>query len=75
MTLLCLLVGAVAAVGFVAWELRQEAPLLDVRLFRERGLASGSVSLLAVFGVQAGIFVVLFPYFQAVLGWSAPRWR
>lgn len=72
-TLLSMLVGAIAAVGFVAWELRQPAPLLDVRLFRDRGLASGSVSLLTVFGVQAGIFVVLFPYFQAVLGWSALR--
>lgn len=72
-TLLGLVAGVVAAVGFVAWELRQRAPLLDVRLFRERGLASGSVSLLTVFGVQAGIFVVLFPYFQAVLGWSGLR--
>ncbi|MFB4278615.1 MFS transporter [Nonomuraea sp. MTCD27] len=72
-TLLSLLVGVVAAAGFVAWELRRPAPLLDVRLFRERGLASGSVSLLTVFGVQAGIFVVLFPYFQAVLGWSGLR--
>ncbi|MET7332181.1 MFS transporter [Nonomuraea sp. NPDC005650] len=72
-TLLSLLVGLVSAVGFVAWELRRQAPLLDVRLFRERGLASGSVSLLTVFGVQAGIFVVLFPYFQAVLGWSGLR--
>ena len=69
-TLAGLLVGVVAAGGFVAWELRRDAPLLDVRLFGERGLSSGSVSLLAVFGVQAGIFVVLFPYFQAVLGWS-----
>ncbi|MFG1688161.1 MFS transporter [Nonomuraea sp. NPDC049269] len=72
-TLLSLLAGVIAAAGFVAWELRRQAPLLDVRLFRERGLASGSVSLLAVFGVQAGIFVVLFPYFQAVLGWSGLR--
>lgn len=72
-TLLSLLVGVIAAVGFVAWELRRQAPLLDVRLFRQRGLASGSVSLLTVFGVQAGIFVVLFPYFQAVLGWSGLR--
>ncbi|MCO5973134.1 MFS transporter [Actinoallomurus soli] len=72
-TLLSLLVGVLAATGFVAWELRRPAPLLDVRLFRERGLASGSVSLLTVFGVQAGIFVVLFPYFQAVLGWSGLR--
>src|SRR5690606_18069886 len=31
---------------------------------------SGSVTLLVWFGVQAGVFVVLFPFFQAVLGWS-----
>jgi Na+/melibiose symporter-like transporter len=72
-TLLVLIIGSLATVGFIAWELRHPAPLLDVRLFRERGLASGSVTLLAVFGVQAGIFVVLFPYLQAVLGWSALR--
>lgn len=72
-TLLALTAGVVAAGAFVAWELRQAAPLLDVRLFRQRGLASGSLTLLAVFGVQAGIFVVLFPFLQAVLGWSALR--
>jgi EmrB/QacA subfamily drug resistance transporter len=69
-TLLSLLVGIGGACGFAAWELRREAPLLDVRLFRTRALASGSVSLLAVFGVPSGIFLVLYPYFQAVLGWS-----
>jgi EmrB/QacA subfamily drug resistance transporter len=69
-TLLSLLLGVGGAVCFVVWELRQAAPLLDVRLFRKRGLASGSVSLLAVFGVPSGIFLVLYPYFQAVLGWS-----
>ena len=72
-TLLSLAVGVSGAAAFVVWELRQQAPLLDIRLFRKRGLASGSVSLLTVFGVQAGIFVVLFPYFQAVLGWSGLR--
>lgn len=72
-TLLGLLVGIVGAIGFVVWELRHQAPLLDVKLFRERGLASGSLIILAVFGVQAGVVVVLFPYFQAVLGWSGLR--
>ncbi|WP_205529050.1 MFS transporter [Microbacterium halotolerans] len=66
-----LAVGLVAAVVFVAWALhRRDASLLDVRLFRERGLSGGSITLLVVFGVQAGIGVVLFPFFQAVLGWS-----
>ncbi|GAA2069627.1 MFS transporter [Streptomyces albiaxialis] len=70
-TLTGLAVGLVGAVGFVAWELRRaDASLLDVRLFRERGLAGGSLTLLVVFGVQAGVAVVLFPFFQAVLGWS-----
>lgn len=70
-TVVALAVGVVAAFGFVAWELRRrDASLLDVRLFRERGLAGGSLTLLVLFGVQAGIAVVLFPFFQAVLGWS-----
>ncbi|MBP2472330.1 EmrB/QacA subfamily drug resistance transporter [Crossiella equi] len=70
-TLISFAVGAIATIGFVHWELRRRgAALLDVRLFRERGLLSGSIALLVVFGVQAGIGVVLFPYFQAVLGWS-----
>ncbi|WP_410534717.1 DHA2 family efflux MFS transporter permease subunit [Streptomyces sp. KL2] len=69
--LISLAVGVAAAITFVAWELRRrDAFLLDVRLFRERGLASGSITLLVVFGVQAGIAVVLLPFFQAVLGWS-----
>ncbi|MFE1076017.1 MFS transporter [Streptomyces sp. NPDC058783] len=70
-TLIGLAVGVAAATAFVAWELRRrDASLLDVRLFREHGLTGGSVTLLVVFGVQAGIAVVLFPFFQAVLGWS-----
>ncbi|NLU80987.1 MFS transporter [Micromonospora sp. HNM0581] len=73
LTVAGLLVGVVTAIGFVAWELRQVAPLLDVRLFRDRRLAAGSLALLALFGVLAGIFVVLFPYFQAVLDWSGLR--
>ncbi|MFE1291232.1 MFS transporter [Streptomyces sp. NPDC058751] len=69
--LISLIAGVIAAVGFALWELhRRDASLLDVRLFRERGLAGGSITLLVVFGVQAGIAVVLFPFFQAVLGWT-----
>lgn len=70
-TIAALVIGVAGAVGFVAWELRQRSPLLDIRLFRDRRLATGSVSILTVFGVQAGILVVLFPFLQLVLGWSA----
>ncbi|MFB7830364.1 MFS transporter [Streptomyces sp. NPDC056056] len=64
-------VAAVASVGFVVAELRRkDAALLDLRVFGRRSAAAGSLTLLTLFGVQAGVFVVLFPFFQAVLGWS-----
>jgi EmrB/QacA subfamily drug resistance transporter len=68
-----LVVGIAATVAFVLWELRHPHPLLDVRTFSNRGLASGSVTLMLLFAVMFGIFLVLFPFFQAVLGWSALR--
>ena len=70
-TLAALVAGMIAAGTFVAWELRQKAPLLDVRLFGELRLAIGSLALLTVFGVQAGTLVVLLPFLQLILGWSA----
>lgn len=69
-TLAGLAAGLAASISFAVWELRHPAPLLDIRLFAKRSLTSGSVTLLVWFGVQAGVFVVLFPFFQAVLGWS-----
>ena len=69
-TLVGLVVGVAGAFGFVVWERRYRAPLLDVRLFRHLGLASGSVSLIAVFGVPTGILVVLYLFLQVVVGWS-----
>ncbi|MET0460797.1 MAG: MFS transporter, partial [Ilumatobacteraceae bacterium] len=64
-------VGVLALIGFVVWELRNTHPLLEVRLFADRALAAGSLTLLIVFAVMFGIFLVLVQFFQAVLGWSA----
>jgi EmrB/QacA subfamily drug resistance transporter len=71
LTLVGLIAGIVALLGFVAWELRQEFPLLEIRLFANRGLAAGSLTLLIVFAVMFGIFLVLVQFMQAVLGYSA----
>ena len=71
LTLVALAVGIVGIVLFIMWERRHAEPLLDISSFRDRGLAAGSVTLLIVFAVMFGIFLVLFPFFQAVLGWSA----
>ncbi|MDJ1470695.1 MULTISPECIES: MFS transporter [Xanthocytophaga] len=68
-----LFIGILAVIGFIIWELGYQGALLDVRLFGKRNLSGGSITLLTVFGVQAGIFIVLFPFFQGVLGWSGLR--
>jgi EmrB/QacA subfamily drug resistance transporter len=72
-TVLGLVVGAVALIGFVFWELRVSHPILDLRVFRNRALAAGSVTLLIVFAVMMGIFLVLVQFLQTVAGYSALR--
>ncbi|MEM7142545.1 MAG: MFS transporter [Actinomycetota bacterium] len=72
-TLLGLVGGAIAAVGYVSWSRRQEHPLLDVAIFRDRKLAAGSFSLLMLFALIFGVFLVVIQYLQAVLGFSAVR--
>lgn len=73
LTLLGVVGGVVALVAFVLWELRHTHPLMDVRLFRHRNLASGSLTLMLVFAVMFGLFLVLVQFMQAVLGYSALR--
>lgn len=66
-----LVVGVVSLVGFIVWELRQEHPLFDIRLFAHRGLATGAITLMTVFAVMFGVFLVMPQFTQAVLGYSA----
>lgn len=68
--LIPLVAAALATTLFISWELRTPFPLLDIRHFRTRGLSSGTTLLLVLFGVQGGVSLVLYPFFQVVLGWS-----
>ena len=73
LTLVGMILGVVALVGFIVWELRASHPILDLRVFRNRSLAAGSVTLLIVFAVMMGIFLVLVQFLQTVAGFSALR--
>ncbi|MCU1390976.1 MAG: putative drug resistance transporter, partial [Ilumatobacteraceae bacterium] len=68
-----MVIGVVAAIAFVRWELRQEVPLLDLSVFRNRTLAAGSVGLMITFAVMSALFLVIVQFLQAVLGFSAVR--
>ncbi len=65
--------GIVSAAAFVIWELRQERPLLDLRVFKNHSLAAGSLSLMVTFAIIMALFLVLIQFMQAVLGYSAIR--
>lgn len=70
-TMLGLGAGVVVLFGFAAWELRNSAPLLDVRLFAHRGFASGMLTVSSLFFVFFGFIFVFMQYLQFVRGWSA----
>jgi len=64
------IVGSLALASFVAWELRIDHPMLDIRLFAHRGFAAVNVTaLLFSFGMFGAIFF-LTQYLQTVQGYS-----
>ena len=63
-------VGVLALVGFAAGELRSDHPMLDIRLFRDRGFTSVNVTaMLFSFGMFGAIFF-LVQFLQTVQGLS-----
>jgi EmrB/QacA subfamily drug resistance transporter len=66
------LVGGLVLLGaFLAWEARTDAPMLPLRLFRNRAFAAtNAVSLTMSFGIFGSIFL-LAQFLQTVQGYSA----
>lgn len=65
-----LIVGAVGLVAFVAWELRTDTPLLDVRLFKLAGFSTGSVSIFLQFVAAFGFFFTASQFLAFVFDYS-----
>jgi EmrB/QacA subfamily drug resistance transporter len=61
-----LIIGVFALVAFVLWELRQEHPLLDPRIFKNRAFSGGSLSITVQFFAQFGFFFIAMQYLQLV---------
>jgi EmrB/QacA subfamily drug resistance transporter len=60
--------GLVILAGFVSWERRRRAPLLDPRFFARRGLSAGSVSIFVQFFALFGFIFLVLQYLQLVRG-------
>ena len=65
--------GVALLAGFVWWGLRAAHPLLDPRLFRLRGFATGTLALTMVFLAAFGFFFVFVQYLQWVGGYAPLR--
>jgi EmrB/QacA subfamily drug resistance transporter len=65
-----LVVAAVALAAFIILERIQRAPMLDLRLFRDRTFAGANLLLLLVALAVFGVFFFLSLYMQNVLGFS-----
>lgn len=65
-----LVVGVLAVAVFAGWELRREDPMLDIRLFRNRGFSAGSIALAALFFAMAGAIFLQAQYLQFVLAYT-----
>lgn len=68
LTLGGLIVGILGASAFIAWEWRREQPLLDPRLFGNRGFSAGTLTVTVQFLSAFGFFFVALQYLQYVTG-------
>ena len=63
-----------AAIGlavFVAWELTDRAPVVDLRVFRHRGFTVAVISLAFAFGAFFASAVVIPQWLQSTMGYTA----
>ena len=63
-----LVLACALLVAFILWELRQGHPLLDPRVFRNRPLATGSMSIFVQFFAFFGYTFIAMQYLQLVRG-------
>lgn len=65
------LAGVLLLAYFVAWELDEPVPLLDLRLFARRNFAIGSLMLSLGFMMMYGLLSVLLVRLQVVAGYTS----
>ncbi|WP_081287383.1 MFS transporter [Mycobacterium asiaticum] len=65
-----LVAGTVIAAAFGIVEFRKQQPLLDVRLFADEGFATGTATIVVLFGATFGFFYLGMQYVQQIMGYS-----
>lgn len=66
--------AVIALIGFAAfviWELTTENPIVDIRIFRHRGFAAGTLAISLAFGAYFATVVLTPLWLQQVVGYNA----
>ncbi len=69
-TIAAFTIGLAVLAAFVAWELRQSEPMLDIRYFRNPAFSTGTAGMILVFLAMYGVMFLITQYFQLILGYS-----
>ena len=69
-TLLAIVAG-VGLAAFVAWEFRQKTPIVDLRIFKDRSFATGTVVMFLGYFAFFGSIVTLPLFLQNLMGYTA----
>jgi EmrB/QacA subfamily drug resistance transporter len=69
-TLIAFAIAVVVLCIFVAWELRVDEPMLDMRLFRNPAFSTGTGGMILIFMSMFGVMFLITQYFQLILGYS-----
>lgn len=65
------IMAVVGFVAFVIWELTEEHPVVDLRVFRHAGFSSGVFTLSLCFGAYFASIVVIPQWLQMSMGYTA----
>lgn len=65
-----LAVGVLGLAGFIWWQKRVAAPMLDLNLFKNKAFTISSLTLTLVFFAQMAIFFSLSQLMQSLMGYS-----
>jgi MFS transporter, DHA2 family, multidrug resistance protein len=64
-------IACLSLAATIVWELRHPAPVINLRLFRDRNFSAASVCAFCAFGVLYGSNVLLPQMLQTLMGYSA----
>jgi DHA2 family multidrug resistance protein len=67
----CLAVAIVGFIAFLIWELTEEHPVVDIRIFKYRGFAAPCLAMALAFGGMYASLVLIPLWLQLNLGYTA----